>query len=300
MIQAPVGVDQLGAGNSVANHGEGEADMRPKYLMILGSLLLMFCAGPALAGQDQPAPGPGMVPAGKWQMGVSGTWQAAERFQDTVEFSSEDGSSGSEASQSVKLRDDRMYLASLSYGLHRRLTLTARAGMAEGGTLAETLSNGQWEAKLKPVFVWGLGARGLLWENPSGLGLTAGVSYLRYDDRGIDSWHATDGWTTDQGNVSVDGQVDYWRLEANALAHWRLGRFLPFLGLGYAYSELKDQDTWHRPSGIVSTYDFSTKNQDRWGLLGGVQAELWRGLSLGLNFAYFNREELGLSLNWDF
>jgi opacity protein-like surface antigen len=217
-----------------------------------------------------------------------------------VEFSSENGERGSEASQSLKLRDDRLHLARVAYGLHRRLTLEARAGMAEGGTLAETLSNGQWEAKLKPVFVWGLGLRGLVWEHPNGLGLTAGLSYLRYDDRGIDHWHAASGWTTDQGNVGVDGKVDYWRLEANALAHWRLGRFTPFAGVGYAYAELKDTDTWNRPGGVVSTYDFSTKNQDRWGLLGGVQAELCANLSLGLNFAYFNREELGLSLNWSF
>ncbi|MBI4800744.1 MAG: hypothetical protein HY794_18805, partial [Desulfarculus sp.] len=126
-------------------------------------------------------------------------------------------------------------------------------------------------------------------------------SYLRYDDRGIDDWRRNDsGFTTDAGGVGVDGKVDYWRLEASALAHWRLGRFLPFLGLGYAYSELKDSDTWNRPGGIVSTYDFSSKSQDRWGLLGGVQAELCKGLSLGLNFAYFAREELGLSLTWDF
>jgi opacity protein-like surface antigen len=263
-------------------------------------LVLVLAGGVAAAEERPQAAGPGMAPAGKLEVGLSTTWQAAERFQDTVEFSSENGERGSEASQSLKLRDDRLHLARVAYGLHRRLTLEARAGMAEGGTLAETLSNGQWEAKLKPVFVWGLGLRGLVWEHPNGLGLTAGLSYLRYDDRGIDHWHAASGWTTDQGNVGVDGKVDYWRLEANALAHWRLGRFTPFAGVGYAYAELKDTDTWNRPGGVVSTYDFSTKNQDRWGLLGGVQAELCANLSLGLNFAYFNREELGLSLNWSF
>ncbi|MBI5523066.1 MAG: hypothetical protein HY910_10585 [Desulfarculus sp.] len=272
-----------------------------KSLSMLVVMLLVLGAGAALAGQEAQAPGPGMLPAGKWQVGLASTWQISERFQDTIETSHEsDGSSGSGDSRNLKIRDDRLHLASVSYGLHRRLTLTARAGLAEGGKIAETLSNGQWEAKLKPVFVWGLGARGLLWEHQNGLGLTAGLSYLRYDDRGIDYWHATDGWTTDQSHYGVDAKVDYWRVEANALAHWRLGRFLPFLGLGYAYSEIKDTDTWSRPDGTWSRYEFESKNRDRWGLLGGLQAELCQGLSLGLNFAYFVREELGLSLTWDF
>ncbi|MBI4800745.1 MAG: hypothetical protein HY794_18810 [Desulfarculus sp.] len=275
--------------------------MRRISMGICALLLLAWAAGPALADQKAQAQGPGMVPAGKWQVGLASTWQISERFQDTIEYGADsDGASGGEDNRNVKMRDDRLHLATVSYGLHRRLTLTARAGMAEGGKIAETLTNGQWEAKLKPVFVWGLGARGLLWEHPNGLGLTAGLSYLRYDDRGIDHWHYTNGWSTDQTGVGVDGHVDYWRLEASALAHWRLGRFLPFLGLGYAYSELKDQDTWNYPDGSWVRYDFTTKSQDRWGLLGGLQAELWRNLSLALNFSYFAREELGLSLTWDF
>jgi opacity protein-like surface antigen len=274
--------------------------MRVRFLAVVETLLLVLGAGAAWAQGGAQAPGPGMVPAGKWQVGLATTWLASERFQDTVEFYNENGTAGSEASTNLKIRDDRLHSATVSYGLLRRLTLQARAGVAEGGKVAETLSNGLWEAKLKPVFVWGLGARGLIWEHQNGLGLTAGLSYLRWDDRGIDSWHSANGWTTTQGNVGVDGKVDYWRLEASALAHWRLGRFLPFLGVGYAYAEIEDVDTWSRPNGTWSRYDFSSQSQDRWGLLGGVQAELVSGLSLGLNFAYFTREELSLSLTWDF
>ncbi len=274
--------------------------MRFKSLCVLLLIGLALIGGPAAAEQGPMPAGPGMAPAGKWQVGLSSTWQAAERFQDSLESTNYTHVLGSDPGSSIKLRDDRLHLASLFYGLHRRLTLEAQAGMAEGGVLAETLTSGQLEAKLKPVFVWGLGVKGLVWERPNGLGLTAGLSYLRYDDRGMDYWHSADGWTTDQGHVTVDGHVDYWRLEATALAHWRLGRFMPFLGMGYAYSELKSLDTWYNPDRTFSTYDFSTKNQDRWGLLGGVQAELCEGLSLGLNFAYFNREEVGLSLNWSF
>ncbi|MBI4798125.1 MAG: hypothetical protein HY794_05210, partial [Desulfarculus sp.] len=131
--------------------------MRMKSLAMFTVMLLVLGAGAALADQGPQAQGPGMVPAGKWQVGLASTWLSSERFQDTTEFSSENGTPGSEPSTNLKIRNDRLHLATVSYGLHRRLTLTARAGMAEGGLIAETLSNGLWEAKLKPVFVWGLG-----------------------------------------------------------------------------------------------------------------------------------------------
>jgi hypothetical protein len=243
-----------------------------------------------------------MAPAGQWRVELGTTWQVGERFQDTVEFTNDGGIDfGSESATSLKMNDDRLHLASVAYGLHRRLTLLVQVGMAEGGTIAETLSNGLWEAKLKPVFAWGIGARGLLWEHPNGLGLTAGFSYLRYDDRGIDHWsNNTDGLNTDVKGYGVEGRVDYWRVEARLLAQSRLGRWLPFLGVGYSYSELKDVDTWSRPDGSWSRYDFSTLGKDRLGLLAGVEAEIGSGLSLRLSGTLFSREELGLSLIWDF
>jgi len=91
--------------------------------------------------------------------------------------------------------------------------------------------------------VWGLGARGLLWEDPSGLGLTTRLSYLRYDDRGVDRMQSRNISNFKWDNRVEDFQLDYCRLEANALVHWRLGRFMPFLGLGYAYSEFNGSGT---------------------------------------------------------
>lgn len=138
----------------------------------------------------------------------------------------------------MKIRDDYFTLTTLSYGLLSRLTLYAQAGVAQGGVMSENLSNDLFEAKLKPVFVCGLGARGLLWHDPNGLRLTDGLDYLRYDDRGIDHWHKGNGWSSDSAGMAVDGEVDYWRVQADLTAHWQLGRFLPYLGLVYVYSEL--------------------------------------------------------------
>ncbi len=273
--------------------------MRLKPALRICLLLIMVLSFPVLTWAAAESPGPGMVPAGKWQVGLGGTWLSSERFQDTIEYNHENGERGSEPSHGLKIRDDYLYLVTLSYGLHSRLTLFAQAGLARGGVFSENLSNGLFEAKLKPVFVWGLGARGLLWQGPRGLGLTAGLSYLRYDDRGIDHWHKGDGWSSDSAGVGVDGEVDYWRVQADVQAHWRLGRFLPYLGLAYAHSELKDVDTWTQPD-WTGTYDFSTSSENNWGLLGGVQFDLSYGLNLGLSFAYFMREEVGLSLSWQF
>jgi opacity protein-like surface antigen len=273
--------------------------MRLKSAVGICLLMVLMVGAPALAQPAAQSPGPGLLPAGKWQVGVGTTWLSREYFQDTREYTHENGQRDSEVSHDPTIRDDYFSLVTLSYGLLSRLTLFAQAGMAQGGVMSENLTNGLFEAKLKPVFVWGLGARGLLWQDTRGLGLTAGLSYLRYDDRGIDHWHTSDGWTTESAGIAVDGKVDYWRVQADVTAHWRLGRFLPYLGVAYTHSELKDEDTWSTPA-WSATYDFSTTNKDKWGLLGGVQVNLWRGLDLGVNFAYFMREEVGLSLSWRF
>lgn len=273
--------------------------MRLKSVLIICVLMIGLAGIPSLAVASAPSPGPGMVAAGQWQVGLGATWLSQEKFQDTTEYSHEDGQRTSEPSRDVKMRDDYFSMVTLSYGVLSRLTLFAQAGVAAGGVMSESLSNGVFEAKLKPVFVWGVGARGLIWQDASGLGLTGGVNYLRYDDRGIDHWRTDDGWTTDGAGIGVDGEVDYWRVQADLTAHWRLGRFLPFLGVALAYSELKDVDTWSSP-GWSATYDFSTKSENNIGLLGGVQVDLVHGLNLALNFALLVREEVGLSLNWRF
>lgn len=270
--------------------------------LILGILL---CAAPAMAGDAAPSPlpaGPGLVPAGQWRLSAGGTWQMSERFQDTNEHAHDsEGASFAGHSDNLKMRDDHFYMASLAYGLNRRLTLVAQAGMAQGGIMAETTNTGQWEAKLKPVFVWGLGAKGLLWETASGLGLTGGLSYLRYDDRKIDNWHHGSGYdTSSDGTLNVDGKMDYWRLEANLLVHQRLGRWLPYAGVSYTYSEIRDNDTWSYNDGYSITYDFQVTDKDRWGIPLGVQAQLTDHLGLVLSGTVLSREEVGLSLSWDF
>lgn len=62
---------------------------------------------------------------------------------------------------------------------------------------------------------------------------------------------------------------------------------------------MKDVDTWSTPC-WSATYDFSTKGENNLGLLGGVRVDLSHGLNLALNFAYLVREEVGLSLGWQF
>lgn len=100
--------------------------------------VLFFALGLGLAQADQAAQGPDMVPAGQWQLGLTNTWQL-ERFRDTFDHESlfrqeydegtkrhklvEDHSVGGSLN-SIKLGADGLHLASLSYGLHRRLTLS--------------------------------------------------------------------------------------------------------------------------------------------------------------------------------
>lgn len=264
-------------------------------------LALALTGSPAWAAASGRGAGPGLAPAGQWEAGVNATWMFQERFQDTREsFNENNQDLGDEPALDLKIRNDRIYMANLAYGLTRWLTLRAGVGLIEGGAFYETLTNGNWEAKLKPSLIWGLGARALLWEGAQGLGLTAGVGYLRYDDRGIDHWQFPGGGNTADVGIGVDGQVDYWRVEGDVRLHWSLGRWRPFVGGAYAYSELKDVDTWNRPGGTWSRYDFSTKSEDRWGVLGGVEAEIIPGLNLIVQGMLLAREEIGLSLSYYF
>ncbi|MFZ5585112.1 MAG: hypothetical protein ACOZHQ_04195 [Thermodesulfobacteriota bacterium] len=272
------------------------------WLGVLALTALILAGGPVPAeAAGARGAGPGLVPAGRFEVGLSAAWLSLERFQDTREsFREADGETGSEPSTNLKIRNDRTYMVNLTYGLTRWLSLRAGLGLVEGGSIQETLSNGNWEAKLKSHLVWGLGARALVWEGGPGLGLTAGLGYLRYDDRGIKYWQYPNGGNTSEAGVGVDGQVDYWRVEADLRLHWSLGRWRPFVGGAYAYSEITDKDRWSYPDGGWSRYDFASKSADRWGLLGGLEAEIIPGLNLIVQGMLLAREEIGLSLSYDF
>lgn len=280
-----------------------EDGMRTRVFGLLGlaGLAWLLVIGAAGAGAAEGGAAPGLVAAGKLSLGLETAWMAKENLADALEYGWDDGSpADSQISREVTLKGDRYYMARLAYGLHRRLTVSARAGMVEGGIWGETLANGRWEARLKSGFAWGLGARGLLWESAWGLGLSAGLDYLRWDDRGIKSWRTPDGGSTDDYVAGIGSDLDYWRIQAEVVAHWRLGRWTPYLGGAYAYSKFKSEDNWTWADGTQSHYRDDFSNNDRWGLVGGLQAELLPNLSLTLSGVAIMREELGLALTYQF
>jgi opacity protein-like surface antigen len=75
---------------------------------------------------------------------------------------------------------------------------------------------------------------------------------------------------------------------------------MPYVGLSYSYSELSENDFWTYSDGSWSRYDFESTNKDRWGVPLGVQAQLTDNLGLVLSGTLLGREEIGLSLSWDF
>ena len=269
---------------------------------VLGAgLVLLLAVGVVPAAAAEAGAAPGMAAPGKMSLGLEGTWLFQERWSDAQEYGWDDGTPpGSQTAHEVTIKGDRYYLARLAYGLHRRLTVSAQAGLVDGGTWGETLANGRWEARLKSAFVWGVGARGLLWENACGLGLSAGLDYLRWDDRGIKNWRTPDGGSTDDYVANIGSDLDYWRIQGEVLAHWRLGRWMPYLGAAYAYAKFKSEDNWTWDDGSQSHYRDEFTNADQFGLVGGVQAELLPGLSLSLRGTWLVREELGLALTYQF
>lgn len=274
---------------------------KPLVWLVMAGVIALAVGGLPAAAAGGAGAAPGLVAAGRLALSLEGVWTAQEKMADSLEYGWDDGGEvTAQASREVTLKKDFYYLARLAYCLHRRLTVSAQVGLVDGGLWAQTLANGRWEANLKPALVWGVGARGLVWESASGLGLSAGLDYLRWDNRGIKNWRTPDGGSTDSYVSKVDGDVNYWRVQGEILAHWRLGGWLPYLGGAYAYSKLKSEDNWTWDDGSQSHYRDDFSNNDRWGLVGGVRAELLPNLSLVLRGTWFMREELGLALTYQF
>lgn len=262
-------------------------------------LVMLLALAPATAWA---AAGPAdLLGKGQFQVGVEGSWLAQEKFKDTQEryyFSDEGG--GSRTARDIQIRDDYMVTAKLAYGITDWLGVFARVGRAERGSLRETLGSwGEWQAQLKPALVWGLGAQGRVFECASGLGLLVGAEYLRYDNRGVGQWRYPDGTSTPDYGTSVDSKVDYWRAEANATLYWKLGRFTPYAGLEYSYSEVSLDERWFG-DGYWSTYAWESKNADNLGGLVGLAVELTPALKLDLRGNFLSREEFLLGLSYCF
>ncbi len=264
--------------------------------------LVLGGAVPALAA-DVPGPiagAPGLAAKGKFVVGIDGVWAFEERFKDATEqWHDSYGDSGSQTASSVKVVNDRLIMARLTYGLTDWLSVYGRLGYAEGGSLRETLRGLEWQAQMKPALVWALGARGRAFEQPNGLGLTLGAEYLRYDNRKIGQWRYPDGSSTADYATTVDGNFDYWRAQADATLYWKLGRFTPYLGAQFLYSELKLDERWTSPWDW-SAYNWDVKNQDNLGCFAGLAIALAPRFNLDLRANFISRSEGMIGFSYEF
>jgi opacity protein-like surface antigen len=264
----------------------------------LAAALLAALALPAAVRAAGPAD---QVAKGQFQVGIEGSWLGQEKFKDAQErYVFSDDGSGQRTAREVQVRDDYMLSAKLAYGVTDWLSVFARVGRAERGSLRETLgASGEWQAQMKPALVWGLGAQGRVFQLDSGLGLLVGAEYLRYDNRGVGQWRYPDGTSTADYGTSVDSKIDYWRAEANATLYWKLGCLTPYAGLEYSYSELSLDERWFG-DGYWSTYAWETKNAENLGAFVGLALEITPALKLDLRGNFISREELLLGVSYAF
>lgn len=270
-----------------------------KLCLVLVALLVVALAPNAWAGAlGQP---PGMTPAGKWSLSLSGEYQFEQKFKDyDLHRASSAGASDTEK-KSAKFKEDQAYLATLSWGASDWLNLFAQAGWVRGGKWQDKdlLTGQEWEAKLKDNFAWGAGLKVKVWEPRPGWSLLLAGRYFRYDDRKASDWQNNSmGYQADSDWVT-DDKLDYWQVDLDAVMLFKLGMVTPYLGLGWSHAEAKLSGRWSAP-GVQVDYDSKMKSKEELGALAGLALELGRGFSLNLQGEFITRTAVSLGVTWTF
>jgi hypothetical protein len=260
---------------------------------------LCLAAGPAAALElVDAAPAPD---GERFALELRGSWLFEHRLQD-AELKSTLGNRGLSFSEEnrlagVKLADDGYLLAAGVWRPVPRLSLHLGAGLAAGGDLEMGGSRGE----LETVFVWAVGAQGVLVESAAGLGLAAAAQYLRWDDRQVEGWrfHGRSAWGA--YGYRTDDSADYWQVDGLLSLYWRRGWITPWLGLGYSYGELSYAGSWRNPANGAHITHSAEPASDGWvQAVAGARLELGRGFGLSLHAGFLNRVQAGLAVDWRF
>jgi len=266
-------------------------------------VLAAFCAAmlPAtVLGYD--LVGLGQAPAkGQWTVSVSGGWLFEGPAKDTDLDSSlkNQGVSLGESDRltGIKLENDRLWTAWLSYGLLQGLDVWIRAGIMEGGDLVMDDATG----KLGSGFTYGLGARYSMPLGVKGLDLTVAAQYLRYDGREVKDWTVRGRPVGEATGYATDDEVDYWQTDAVLVVSYDLGRFRPYVGAGWSHWELSYSGKWHNSAnGADLNLDAEMESKDWLLALAGVDmqfAKRWRASLAGV---FVGRTALSLGIGWSF
>ena len=266
-------------------------------------IVLLFTVGTGVAGAGE-LNNPGkMLKKGQFAVGFQGIYLFEQKFEDYSLKRSTAVASDTER-KSAEFKEDKFYLATVSYGFTDWLDVFAKLGVVDGGEWKDSdLATGnQWEAKLKGRFVWGLGGKARVFQASNGLGLAVAAQYLRYDNRSVEDWkNLTRAFQADSSWIA-DDKLDYWQVDLMITAYWPIGVFTPYAGAGWSYAQAEFSGTWRDKStpDISINYDATLNNEDVLAAIAGLNLDLGEHFSVNLQGTFIARTTLTVGLSYNF
>jgi len=272
-----------------------------KTLMILFALCFFFPEGIAFAQQlGNPTR---LIEKGAFNVGLQGTWVFKQAFEDfTVNRVFSNGTITTQREENTSFEDDAFAVATVTYGLMDRLNLFAKSGVVGGGSWFFRGPGPAWEAKLKSCFVWGIGAKGTVFQMGDGWEIGLGALYLRNDNRDVHNWKELDtGLTAEALGWNTHDEIDYWQVDVVTSLSWNMGRFAPYVGVGYNYSHIHVTGSWAHSSGTISyDDDGSFSNKNKFTALAGFDVEIGKNFTLNLQGTFVSSTALTLGVSYVF
>ena len=272
-----------------------------KKMIVLLLVLFVFQAGVASAQElGNPAK---LIQKGQFAVGVQGNWVFKQQFEDyDLKRTYSDGHKRTSRNGSY-FEGDQYYTTTITYGVIDRINVYARLGLVDNGTWTDQEPGNNWKADLTTNFVWAIGAKGKIYEFANGIGFGAAAQYLRYDNRTVKNWRSLDtGETAPEHGWKTDDQIAYWQVDAVANVYWALGRFTPYVGAGYSYSDVNYTGKWTHTVGAHGwhDYDASFSNQNKFSALVGVDIDLGKNFTANVQGTFVSRTALTIGVSYSF
>ncbi|MBP7297456.1 MAG: hypothetical protein KBB56_15460 [Acidobacteria bacterium] len=212
-----------------------------------------------------------------------------------------DGSTATDV-KDAKFEDDEQFLVTLALGLHDRVNVNAGLGMTgRGRWLSEEAGVNDWEGTVGRRFLWYAGGKALLWKHAAGPELIAAVKYLRYTSRDVGNWvYAPDGSSAEALGWETDDTITYWQASASGILAWPVGRFAPYVGLGYCHSHFDLDGLWvYAPyPEITVAYDGRTTREKNLAVLPGVEVDLGDGWSFTVQGMFVSETSISAGVSY--
>lgn len=283
--------------------------------LVLIALCIIGWSGVAFAGLS----GGTLGEFGKFSLGIEaesvserdmefegGTWSETVYWSGNVYSYS--GSLDDEEVPGCNFESNRVLL-SLGIGLHPRLDLFLRAGVADAklSDFEDEFDNDE-EIKFDgdSGAAYGVGLRAKLFEI-GGVGFLATAEYLQYkidsgaSQDGVDFWDVTYN-PGDSSTGSAEMEVAEW--EVGLVVSKKFGWFIPYAGINYSdcnttISVDEDYLYWDGER-VVSNFEMDWEQEENVGVFFGADAKLGENFSMGLSCKFMSEKSVSFQVAYAF